>query len=167
MHNKLAGIVSIATVVWVVAFPGRAAAQLDLGSAARITFNGSMDLSDSPSGVALIGASWVTEGGVEFGGDIVSSFSGDGADGFGFFRGGYNFIGESLTVPFVTAGIGFPLKPPSGSTVYLYEAGAGIKRFFNERASFDVVGNWRGALSGGIGAGGGSLSMQFGMSVYF
>ena len=76
-----------------------------------------------------------------------------------FFRGTYNFIGESLTVPFVGAGYGSSL---GDVTVGVYQVGGGIKRFLSERASFDVGVSYQGITAGGPG----QMSLQYGMSIY-
>ena len=122
--------------------PQPATAQVDLGGATRISFSGSIaDITDA-SGFVALGASRVTEGGAEFGGDLLANISENGVTGFAFVRGGYNFIGESLTVPFVSFGVGTPLG--GELQVYPYEAGGGIKRFISESASFDVSAHYRG-----------------------
>ena len=161
------GIVWVATLVVLAGMfglPRGAAAQMDLGGATRLAVSGSVpDLLDPEQGFVNVGASRVTEGGAELGGDISASFSASGVSGFGFFRGGYNFIGESLTVPFVTGGVGTPLGSATGSYV-LYNAGAGVKRFIDESASFDIMANYQGLLTGS--GGGGTLSLVFGLSIY-
>ena len=99
------------------------------------------------------------ENGFELGGDISGFYSSGGFFGFGFFRGTYNFIGESLTVPFVGAGYGSSL---GDVTVGVYQVGGGIKRFLSERASFDVGVSYQGITAGGPG----QMSLQYGMSIY-
>ena len=192
MNRRLAAVASFVLLTAAFASPRQAAAQIDLGGAARVSFNGSLtEEAGAPSVTLLAGLTYLTEGGAEFGFDVTNDFEGgreiggvkqeSSQSGFFFLRGGYNFIGESLTVPFVSGGIGFNLANTgeigftdpgfddfelgggtSASTVY--ELGGGIKRFLNERASFDVMGNYRDALEG---TGSGSLSVQFGMSLYF
>ena len=149
--------------VWLFAFSGQAMAQVDLGGASRITFSGSGSISESPTVTTIAGISRFTEGGLEVGGDIWAFFNESGVTGTGFARVSQNFIGESLMVPFVTGGVGAPF---SGGG-FLYDAGAGVKRFLDERTSFDVMASWQGYLSTGQGGGGsGSLSVRFGLSIY-
>ena len=163
MLAKWTLFVSFFAIMLVLAFPGQAMAQVDLGGASRITFSGSGTVSESPMVTTIAGISRFTEGGLEIGGDIWAFFSESGVSGTGFGRVSQNFIGESLTVPFVTGGVGAPF---SGGG-FLYDAGAGIKRFLDERTSFDLMASWQGYLSTGRGGGGsGSLSVRFGLSIY-
>ena len=170
MHSRVVWIASL--VVLAVAFvsPQPAEAQVDLGGATRISFSGNITDITNARGFVAMGASRVTEGGAEFGGDILANITANGVTGFAFFRGGYNFIGESLTVPFVSFGIGTSLGGTGtslgGGKYYPYEAGGGIKRFISESASFDVSGTYRATLSG-TGGGNGVVSVMFGMSLYF
>ena len=177
MHSRVVWIASL--VVLAVAFvsPQPAEAQVDLGGATRISFSGNITDITNARGFVAMGASRVTEGGAEFGGDIQANITANGVTGFAFFRGSYNFIGESLTVPFVSFGIGTSLGGTGtslggtgtslgGGKYYPYEAGGGIKRFISESASFDVLGTYRATLSG-TGGGNGVVSVMFGMSLYF
>ena len=155
-----------AVVVLALTLPGRAAAQVDAAGSWKVTFSGGGTLGEFTNFNNIMGFSRFTESGWEFGGDILSNFSqsdgGVSVGGYGFFRGTYNFIGQSLTVPFVTAGYGAPLDTNAGSGVY--QVGAGIKRFLSERASFDLAVNYQGGT--GQGGGGGALSLLYGMSLY-
>lgn len=165
MRKGIVWVAMLVVLAGMFGLPRGAAAQIDLGGTTRLAVSGAVpDLLDPEQGFVSVGASRVTEGGVELGGDISASFSGSGVSGFGFFRGVYNFVGESLTVPFVTGGVGTPLGSDTGSYV-LYNAGAGVKRFIDESASFDIMANYQGALTGS-GGGGGTLSLVFGLSIY-
>ena len=181
MFRKLA---VFAVIVFALAFPGQSMAQVDAAGSWKVTFSGGGTLGENTNFNNIMGFSRFTESGWEFGGDILANFfkspsfcvsydfygnclgeegGGVSVGGFGFFRGTYNFIGESLTVPFVTAGYGAPLDSNAGSGVY--QVGAGIKRFLSERASFDLAVNYQG-LAGGQGGGGGAISLLYGMSLY-
>ena len=193
MNRRIAAVASFLLLTAVFAPPRQAAAQIDLGGAARVSFSGSLtEEAGAPNVRLLAGLTYLTEGGAEFGFDVTSNFEGgrdfgggvqqgSSQSGFFFLRGGYNFIGESLTVPFVSGGIGFNLANMGeigftdpgfddfelgggAGASSVYEVGGGVKRFLNEQASFDVMGNYRGMLEG---SGSGSLSVQFGMSIYF
>ena len=154
-------LVLCGAVVFLLAVSGQAMAQVDAAGSWKVTLNGGGTLGDSPIFNANIGFSRFTESGFELGGDIMTFYAGGGLSGFGFFRGTYNFIGESLTVPFVGFGYGSSLGGDISAGVYQF--GGGIKRFLSERASFDLGVNYQGATQGG---GAGQMAMQFGMSLY-
>ena len=166
MRKRIVWVATLVVLAGLFGSPRGAAAQVDLGGATRLSLSGSVPdlLNPNQGGFVNVGDSRVTEGGAELGGDISASFSPNGVRGFGFFRGGYNFIGESLTVPFVTGGVGTPLGSDTGSMVF-YNAGAGVKRFIDESTSFDLMANYQGLLSGS-GVDGGTLSLVFGLSIY-
>ena len=192
MCRKFVSFASLAALVLVVILPSEAVAQVDAAGSWKVTFSGGGTLGKNTNLTNIIGLSRFTESGLELGGNILASFStsqrqgtcdeydsysGDcrsfstvsdvSVDGFGFFRATYNFIGESLTVPFVTAGFGVPLKTfeENESGYSLIDFGGGFKRFFNERASFDVSLTYQAILREGGGEG--SLSVLYGMSMYF
>lgn len=181
MHSRGIWIATLVVLVGTAVSPDWAEAQMDLGGATRVSFSGNvtnLTKPDNLSGTVFMGLSRISEGGAEFGGDLILNISatpgrsgagtGVSASGFGFFRAGYNFIGESLTVPFITGGVGLPFQRESDQLFFYYSASGGVKRFINESASFDVAGNYQGVLSGGQGAfTGGQFSVQFGMSLYF
>ena len=110
---------------------------------------------------------------LEFGGDLslgVTSSQSGGTEvsGFAFGRIRYNFVGQSLTVPFLSFGAGTQLDSPStGSRLALFQAGVGVKRFLNERASFNVEALGYGALQGGQFEIAHGVFVQFGLSYYF
>ena len=165
MFRKLA---VFAVIVFALAFPGQSMAQVDAAGSWKVTISGGGTLGENTNFNNIMGFSRFTESGWEFGGDIQANFLAVGGDvsvgGVGFFRGTYNFIGDSLTVPFVTAGYGAPLDTNAGGSG-VYQVGAGIKRFLSERASFDLAVNYQGQ-AGGQGGGGGALSLLYGMSLY-
>ena len=108
------------------------------------------------------------------GGAYITAFTSSSAassDTSGFFFGTfkYNFIGESLFVPFLHAGFGLPLQ--TGASFNVLEYGGGFKAFFSERASFDVTGALQTLnFSGGDFSSGGSSSsfaLRYGLSFYF
>lgn len=181
MHSRGRGIwiASLVMLAGGAVLPHSAEAQMDLGGATRVSFSGNvtnLTKPDNLNGTVFMGLSRISEGGAEFGGDLILNISATPAasgtqvraSGFGFFRAGYNFIGESLTVPFVTGGVGLPFQREGDQLFFYYSASGGIKRFINESASFDVAGNYQGVLSGGMGGfSGGQFSVQFGMSLYF
>ena len=143
--------------------PDKAMAQMDLGGATRMSVNGSVpDLMNPERGNIAVGLSRVLEGGAEVGGGVGMNLSPEGVGGDAAFRGGYNFFGESLVVPFVDGGIGFPFGPDMEFNLQ-FDAGGGIKRFISETASFDIVARYAGAFSS---PGSGGLSLNFGMSIY-
>ncbi|MCY4662174.1 MAG: hypothetical protein OXF93_20585 [Acidobacteria bacterium] len=153
-------IPSLCALVFFLGFFGQAAAQVDAAGSWKVALNGGGTLGDHPNFNTNIGFSRFTESGFELGGDIVGIYAGGGFSGFGFFRGTYNFIGESLTVPFVGFGYGSTLG--GGLSAGVYQVGGGIKRFLSERASFDFGVNYQGITEGGAG----QMSLQFGMSLY-
>ena len=183
MHSRGIWIASLVLLAGATALPHSAEAQMDFGGATRVSFSGNvtnLTKPDNLNGTVFMGLSRISEGGAEFGGDLSLNISATStatstgsvtqvrASGFGFFRAGYNFIGESLTVPFVTGGVGLPFQREGDQLFFYYSASGGIKRFINESASFDVAGNYQGVLSGGMGGfSGGQFSVQFGMSLYF
>ncbi len=154
-------IPSLCALVFFLGFSGQAMAQVDAAGSWKVTLNGGGTLGESPNFNTNIGFSRFTESGFEVGGDISGFYGGGGFLGFGFFRGAYNFIGESLTVPFVGFGYGSSLGGDLSAGVY--QVGGGIERFLSERASFDVGVNYQGITSGG---GAGQMSLHYGMSLY-
>ena len=152
-------ILALYTLVVFLGLSGQALAQLDAAGSWKVTLNGGGTLGDSPSFSTNVGLSRFMENGFELGGDIFGVYSSGGFSGFGVFRGTYNFIGESLTVPFVGVGYGSTL---GDVTVGVYQVGGGIKRFVSDRASFDVGVSYLGATQGGAG----QVMLQYGMSIY-
>jgi hypothetical protein len=73
-------------------------------------------------------------GGGDFGGESSTSTTGDV---FGRLR--YNFVGQSMMVPYVSFGAGTSLSTDSygGTQPLELQAGAGFKRFLNEKVSFN------------------------------
>lgn len=146
-------------VVILLGLSGQALAQLDAAGSWKVTLNGGGTLGDSPSFNTNVGLSRFTESGFELGGDIAGFYGSGGFVGFGFFRGTYNFIGESLTVPFVGVGYGSSLGDVTSG---VYQVGGGVKRFLSDRASFDVGVSYMGVTGGGAG----QMFLQYGMSLY-
>ena len=170
MHSRTVWISSFVFVILAGALvsPQPVEAQVDLGGATRVSFSGSLTGFEDPTnlqGNMLAGVTRISEGGAEFGGQLTMNVNKASVSGFGFFHAGYNFIGESLTVPFVSGGVGSPLGQGIGDLI-LYNASGGVKRFVSERASFDVTGSYQGYLTGDIGSGG-NVVLLFGMSLYF
>ena len=169
MVAKVVCIASLVVLAGVVVSPRPAEAQVNLQGATRVEFSGIVgDLTNKPTGFMLAGLSHITEGGAELGGDLSMRFSpnmagGYSVSGFGFFRGGYNFIGESLTVPFVMGAVGAPLDGTGDH--YPYEAGGGIKRFLSEASSFDITVAYQGNLNSFSQSG--TVTARFGISFYF
>ena len=162
--RRVVWIASLAVLVGAFGSPRPAEAQVDLEGATRLAFTGSLtSLAGDAVGLVNAGLSRVLDGGTEFGGDMFLVVSGGGADGFLFFRGTHNFVRESLTVPFVTAGVGIPLGGFGGA--YPFQGGGGIKRFLNEDASLDVMAAYQAILNSFGGSS--SVSVQFGLSFYF
>ena len=108
--NRMVWIASLAVLAGAFGAPRPAEAQVDLEGATRLAFNGTFASAAGGGafGALNAGVSRVLDGGIEVGGDVAAIVSG-GVTGVLSLRGGYNFIGESLTVPFVTAGFGTSL----------------------------------------------------------
>lgn len=111
---------------------------------------------------------------IELGGDVqltISSFS-DGfgttttnTQGFMNARGRYNLVGQSMTVPFVSLGVG---KNVGGTSTTVLSAGGGIKRFINERVSFNGEGIYQNlSVSTDFGdSSSSSILLLVGISIY-
>lgn len=137
-----------------------AAQRLDVRGLSRVGVSGRATIGDYSSVMVNGGYSRFTYSGLELGGDVYASYSGGGTNGAVFFRASQNFIGETLTVPFVTAGVGSGF----GSLgTFVYDAGGGFRRFTpDQRRSFDFVATWQ----GGRGTGG-QAALRVGLSFYF
>ena len=132
-----------------LAMPGSAAAQVDVEGATSLSVNGFI-LPSSTAGFvsANIGLGKFLGGsGFELTGLLNLNMSKFGDDwntgGYFYGKARYNFIGESTTVPFLEAGFGTPLDKPEGADSFLYQVGAGLKKFVSENVSFDVQGSYK------------------------
>ena len=142
--------------VFFLLLPAQAQAQVEAAGSWKFTLAGSGTFGTGGSLSNTIGASRFTEGGWEYGANLhatIVSTVGDTLT-FGALTGRvtYNFIGESLTVPFVDAGFGTSLGLGGGVA---YDFGGGVKRFFSDNASLDVRLSYEG-----------SLAMFYGVSLY-
>ncbi len=157
----------LACVVFLLAFAASAEAQV-AGSGMRLGFSGSLQVPEGgdPNMTNLISISYFSR--FEGGANIIASTAGGKTSGFFFGTLKYNFIGESLFVPFLHGGFGTPLD---NTSVNILEYGGGFKAFISERASFDVTGGLQTlSTSGDGGFGGGSsssFSVRYGLSFYF
>ena len=137
-----------------------AAQRLDVRGLSRVSVSGTATIGEHAALTAVGGLSRFTHSGLEFGGDVVASYAGGGTIGAGFFRASQNFIGESLTVPFVTGGMGAGFGGLGG---FVYDAGGGIRRFTpDQRSSFDIMATWQGGRRSG-----GTAALRVGLSFYF
>ena len=156
-------------LVLLLLLPTEAGAQVEAAGSWKFTLAGSGTFGEGGSFTNIIGASRFTESGWEYGGDLfatVISGAGD-TQTFGSFFGrvAYNFIGESLTVPFVKAGFGTSLGAGGGA---VYDFGGGIKRFLSDSASLDFTLSYQGVR---VSAGdevysSGNFAMFYGISIY-
>ena len=137
-----------------------AAQGVNLRGKTRLNLGGTATFGSTIGSTAIAGISRFTEGGYEFGGDIYGYFSRHNTSGTMFVRGGRNFVGESRTVPFVTAGLGAPLGSRRG---YLWDAGGGFRQFTEDGLmSMDVTAGWQGGSQSSDQA-----VLRFGLSFYF
>ena len=138
----------IATLIAVVVSFDPATAQIETRGRASLQLAGYGTFQEgSSSATAVAGLSYFVTQAVEVGGDVsLSVRSSDAPDGTsevntdGFLTGRvrYNFVGQSLFVPYLSAGLGTSLDTSeSAPTVITYNGGVGFKRFLNERVSFN------------------------------
>lgn len=169
-RNILRSVVMVALAL-ALSVPYQASAQVTAGGLTKFTLAGGGFIgSDFASMANIFGITYFAESGIEFGGDLVMTLSkfGEGdleASGTAFARLTYNFIGESLFVPFISAGIGAPLESDS-STDYLVDLGVGFKKFISDRVSFDAAANYQGESSDGSFEFKDGLSLFYGLSIY-
>ena len=139
--------VGVAATLTILASAAMSEAQVNLRGKTRLSFSGLGTISSNSSVTAIAGASRFTESGLEFGGDVWTIVNDGGASGTVFVRVGQNFIGESRTVPFVSAGAGVPFGSRGR---FAYDAGGGMRRFTEDGlASFDVMAGWQGYSGAG------------------
>ncbi len=152
----------------------RASAQIDTDGAVQIGISG-FGLVGADDQVAFAGLSLTKFTGerLEIGGDLMLSFtksSGSDSEVGGFFMGRtrYNFIGESMTVPFVSAGVGTQLDDPGEgeSRPVIFQVGVGFKHFLNENVSFNVEALSYAALVDGEFEVMEAAFILFGLSIY-
>ncbi len=137
-----------------------AAQRLDVRGLSRVSVSGAATMGEHSVLTATGGFSRFTHSGLEYGGDVVAAYAGGGTTGALFARVSQNFIGESLTVPFVTGGVGTGFGGLGG---FVYDAGGGIRRFTSDqRSSFDFMATWRGGRRSG-----GTAALRVGLSFYF
>jgi hypothetical protein len=104
------------------------------------------------------------------GGDDVFGDGGGGGtelsvSGYVFGQAKLNFVGQGLTVPYLTVGAGAPIQADVSSLTFQY--GGGIKRFLSENVSINGE-----AVALGMATDYGfeaaqSILLNFGISVYF
>lgn len=156
-----------------------AAAQIETRGKASIQVAGFGTFQDgSSSATAVAGVSYFATTALELGGDLsvsVSSFDfGDGTtesttNGFVTARARYNFVGQSLFVPYVSAGVGTSLDTSeSAPSIITYNGGVGFKRFLNERVSFNGEVNYSSLHSESDFGSGTSSAVNFlvGIAIY-
>lgn len=141
-----------------------------VGSGMKLGFSGNGQFGENSTTLTNIievshfrrfeGGTYITASTRSSGGDTTTS-------GFLFATLKYNFIGESLFVPFLHAGLGVPLE--TNADFHVLEYGGGFKAFFTERASFDLTGVLQTfSYSSDFGsASDTSLSLRYGLSFYF
>lgn len=133
-------------LVSLLALAHPAAGQIETRGRASVQFAGFGTFQDgSTNATALAGMSYFATQAIEVGGDVsvsVSSSGGsDGAsetttNGYVTARARYNFVGQSLLVPYLSAGVGTSLDTSEfAPAVVTYNGGVGFKRFLNERVS--------------------------------
>lgn len=173
MHRKISALFTAFAVAFLLALPSQVSAQVDAGGTTKFTLAGGGFLGSNGGNLYnILGISYFGSGGFEFGGDVILSLSrtssGDtsstNASGFAFGRVTYNFIGESLFIPFVTTGLGAPLE--DSPVDYLLDLGVGFKKFISDRVSFDAQASYRGqSTEAGFDFQDG-VSLFYGLSIY-
>lgn len=165
-----------------MAIPATASAQIDTRGKFSVQIAGFGTMQDgSTTGVVLGGLTTFVTKAIEVGGD-VSLNANSSSDGFGgtsvstsgFVTGRvrYNLVGQSLTVPFISAGYGTTIGGQASSTVM--NIGGGFKRFLNERVSFNGEGNYQTFSTSGQsfdgfeteGSSSSAIQVFFGISIY-
>jgi hypothetical protein len=135
-------------LVSIVALPNLVSGQIETRGRASLQLAGFGTFQDgSTSATALAGLSYFATKGIEVGGDVSVSVrnmdAGDGTsetttNGYVTARARYNFVGQSLFVPYLSLGVGTSLDTSElAPSVVTYNGGLGFKRFLNERVSFN------------------------------
>jgi hypothetical protein len=171
MRRNITNFAALAALALSLAIPAHANAQLEAAGSTKFTLAGGGFVGQTSGSLSnVFGLSYFSESGFEFGGDIILTLTKPGkgqsldASGFGFGRVTYNFIGESLFIPFVTAGIGAPLE--ESSTDYLVNVGVGFKKFISESVSFDAMANYQGVSANDEFVWSKGVSLFYGLSIY-
>jgi hypothetical protein len=170
MNRNIVKFAAAMALTLALAMPNRATSQVMIENPVRLSLGG---IGFAGSGATflsnIVGLTYVTPNGLEFGGDlqasILSSESGTSVSGFFFGRVNYNFIGESLFVPFVTVGMGRELKDAQSDLIG--NAGVGFKYYFADRASFDAQANGQWQLADGSFTYQKGVALFYGLSFYF
>jgi hypothetical protein len=138
----------VLTALLMSIFPTLGSAQLSTRGRTQIGIAGYGSFQESFSSVsALLSMTRFLTQGLEVGGDLqltASSSSAGGEErsedvsGHLFGRVRYNFVGRSMTVPYVSLGAGTQLTAQENAVTPLeLQAGLGFKHFLNDRVSFN------------------------------
>jgi len=110
--------------------------------------------------------------GLEVGGDLqvstsATSYEGSetttNTDGYVFGRVRYNFVGQSMTVPYISLGGGTQLTT-SETVPTALQAGVGFKRFLSDQVSFNGETNYTSLTAGEYSSS--AVNFSFGVSLY-
>lgn len=174
---------TLLAVCFALVLPAAASAQIDTRGKFSVQVAGFGTLAEgNTTGTVLGGLTTFVTKAIEIGGDVSLSAS-NGQDEFGestvnttgflTARLRYNLVGQSLTVPFLSLGMGTSIGSDISSQIF--NAGGGFKRFLNERVSLNGEANYQTIQQGDFDAGGGfiveggsSSAIQFlvGISIY-
>ena len=132
--------IGLVLVLTAVALPARTVAQVDVQGATSLSIAGSGIVGgDFQNLTNILGLNKFIAGGLELGGFLIATISSSSTssetDVSGFFFGKlrYNFIGQSMTVPFLEVATGTQLDEPSvGERPTLVQGGGGVKWFLKE-----------------------------------
>ena len=116
-----------------------AAQRLDVRGLSRVSVSGTATIGAHSTLTAVGGFSRFTHRGLEFGGDVIAAYGSGGTTGAAFFRVSQNFVGESLTVPFVTGGRRDRLPNEAGANGYRFAATQGGETAFGGREAVVIM----------------------------
>lgn len=138
-----------------LAVPAGADAQIRTGGKTQLGVSGFGGVGERNFGSVTFSITQYVSDSFEIGADTNFTFTeragGTQLNGFFFGRIRYNFVGQSMTVPYLSAGGGTNLASGGGASSFdfvVFDAGIGLKHFLNERVSFNAEASGRAHANG-------------------
>jgi hypothetical protein len=165
------------SLLLLLAVPSLLDAQISTRNRTQVGISGFGSVGSSSSSLAtVVSLTQFFTRSLELGGDVVltaTAIHGETEtqtdfNGFLFGRVNYNFVGQSLFVPYLSLGVGTILTSSEyGPTGMPVQVGAGFKQFLNERASLNGEVMSRGLYNEGEWLWGEDVDFRVGLSIYF
>lgn len=155
----------LASVVLLLAVPAAGQAQLSTSGKTQLGINGFGTFTENTQRlISTLSITQFVSEGLELGADLTLQTDFEDASGFAFGRARYNFVGQSMTVPFLSLGVG---KELSANTNALFSGGVGLRHFVSEDVSLNAETSTSWSFVNSNLTWSEAVMLNFGVSVYF